>query len=106
MLNSSIVSSCEQTRSNALSPTFTRFNNTETDNNGIDKRTTSVGSKSSDKVASNHKPNNDYDGITNAQVSGFVHGIEPKESTQEVTVRLYTSSIRRRCGLERKLKGT
>ena len=49
--------------------------------NDLDKRTTSVGPKGSDTVASNHKPHNVYDGITNVQVvSGLVDRIEPKES--------------------------
>ena len=39
-----------------------------------------MGSKGSDTVASNHKRNNVYDGITNAQVPGLVDGIEPKDS--------------------------
>ena len=59
--NSSIVSSCEQTRSNALSSTSTTaYNNTEKDQkdeNDLDERTTKkVGSKGSDRVAINHSP--------------------------------------------------
>ena len=73
-------SSCEQTRGNALWLTSPTDDNTEKDENGIDERTTSVGSKGSDKVASNHKPNNGYDGITNVQVFGLVEGIKPKKS--------------------------
>ena len=46
----------------------------------LDERTTSVGSKGSDTVASHHKPHNVNDGITAVQVSGLVDGIEPKES--------------------------
>ena len=76
----SVVSSCEQTRSNALSPTSTTVNSIEKDNNDLDIRTMSVGSKGSDTVASIHKQNNICDGITNVQVSGLVDGIEPKES--------------------------
>ena len=41
----------------------TTVNNTENDENDLDESTTSVVSKGSDKVASNHKPNNGYDGI-------------------------------------------
>ena len=52
----SIVSSCEQTRSNALSPTSTTVNTIEKVENDLDIRTTSVGSKGSDTVSSNHKP--------------------------------------------------
>ena len=48
--------------------------------NDLDERTTSLGPKGSDTVASNHKPHNVYDGITTVQVSGLVDGIEPKES--------------------------
>ena len=50
-----------------------------------------------------HILDNLYDGI-NVQVSVFlVDGIEPKESAT-VTVRLYTSTTRQLCGLERKVK--
>ena len=55
---SSFVSSCEQTRSNALSSTSTTVNNTEKDQkdeNNLEEGTTSVGSKGSDKVASDIK---------------------------------------------------
>ena len=38
-----------------------------------------MGPKGSDKVASNYKSNNRYDGITNVQVPGLVDGIEPKK---------------------------
>ena len=52
---SSIVSSCKQTRSNALSSTSTTANNTEKDQNDLDEGTTSIGTKGSDKVVSDIK---------------------------------------------------
>ena len=55
---STIVSSCEQTRSNALSSTSTTNNITEKnkgDENNLDEGTPSVGSKGSDKVANDIK---------------------------------------------------
>ena len=76
---SSIVSSYEVTLCRPR-PQRTVNNNTEKDENDLDERTASVGPKGSDKVASNHEPNNGYDGITNVQVSGLVDGIEPNES--------------------------
>ena len=81
----SIVSSCEQTKSNALSSTSTTVSNTEKnqkDQNNLDEGTTSVGTKGSDEVASDIKTDVDnlYDGI-NIQVSGLVDGIGPKESS-------------------------
>ena len=51
----------------------------ENDQSDLDKRTTRVGSKGPDKVPSNHKPSNGYDGITNVQVPGLIDGIEPKD---------------------------
>ena len=79
---SSFISSCDQTKSNALSSTSTTANNTEkdqNDKNNLHERTMSVGSKDSDKVASNIKiyPDNLYDRI-HVQVSGPVDGIKPK----------------------------
>ena len=73
--NSSIVSSCEQTRSNALSSTSTTAYNTEKDQkdeNDLDEGTTKkVGSKGSDEVAINHKPKNVCYGITNLESKGY-----------------------------------
>ena len=83
---SSNVSSCEQTRSNALSTTSPTVYNTEKrirpeNQNNLGEGTTSVGLKGSAKVASDIKtdPDNPYDG-TNVQEDGLVDGIEPKES--------------------------
>ena len=64
---SSTVSFCEQTRSYALSPTSTTVDNTEKDEKDLDERTTSVGSKFLDKIASNKKTKNVCDGITNLE---------------------------------------
>ena len=82
---SSNVSSCEQTRSNALSSTSPTVYNTERritseDQNNLDKAIASVGSKCSDKVASDKKTDLDslYDGITNSQKGVLVDGTEPK----------------------------
>ena len=55
---SSIVSSCEQTRSNALSSASTTANNSEKDqkdHNNLDEGITRVGRKGSDKVVSDTK---------------------------------------------------
>ena len=52
---SSTVSFCEQTKSNARSPTSTTVNSTEKDEKDLDETTTSVGSKGLDKIASNQK---------------------------------------------------
>ena len=46
-----------------------------------------------------------YDGI-NVQVSGLVDGIEPKESAAVSNIRLYTSTTRRLCSLEKKLRAS
>ena len=107
---SSTVSSCEQTRSNAMSPTSTRVNKTEKDEKDLDKRTTSVGSKSLDKVASNHKPKGICNGITSLESKGDstcgpVDGTGPKGSgiVSDKTVHQYDKT---HCGLERKLKET
>ena len=63
-----------------------------------------MGSKGSDKVASNHKPNNVYDGITNVQDDGLVDGTDPKESgsvSNRKTVHQYKMTLR---SIERKVK--
>ena len=86
MSKSPIVSSCKQTRSNALSSTSPTVNSTEKgqkDQNDLDERTRNVESKGSEAVANNYKPNNVYDGITNVHLSGLVQGIEPKGSGTE-----------------------
>ena len=62
---SSTVSFSGQTKSNALSPTSTTVNNTEKNEKDLSERTTSVGSKGSDKIASNQKQKTVCDGITN-----------------------------------------
>ena len=64
---SSTVSFCKQTRSNALSPTSTTVNNTEKDEKNLVERTTSVGSKCLDKIASNQKSKIVCDRITNLE---------------------------------------
>ena len=75
-VENSEVSACKHLQTSSI---VYRPRNSD-DPNDLNERTTSVGSKGSDKVASNHDSNNVYDGITNVQVSGLVDGIEPKES--------------------------
>ena len=84
--SASNVSSCEQVENSEVSAckqlhtASIVYRPRNPDNpNDLNERTTSVASKGSDKVASNHDSNNVYDGITNVQVSGLVDGIEPKE---------------------------
>ena len=76
------------------------------DLNNIVKGATIVRSKGSDKIASDNKTYvvNLYDGRTKLQKDVLVDGTGLKGSGT-VTVRLYTTMIRRPCGLEKKVKG-